>query len=183
MYTSWSGSSSKVFVPIASLLLLRILCSVPGAVKILLLVQIQNSSERGAQLQSLVSSPSQNRLLPALSMGCLLPLLHSFHPEGLLTCKSGPRGGHLPVLSAPWALRQEDLKHHAHPDYTVRPFLKNSGKRRLADSFCQATLSFLQQPSHEHTNPRLLGFLLHVQFSLSKYSPLFFTLPSPLSSS
>lgn len=39
-----------MFVPIASLHLLKILCSVPGAVKILLLVQIQTSSERGVQL-------------------------------------------------------------------------------------------------------------------------------------
>lgn len=190
VYASWSGSSSKVFIPIASLHLLRILCSDPGSVKN---PSPGTDSEefraRSSTLQSLVSSPGQNRLLPALSMGCLFPLLHSFGTEVLLTCKSGPRGVYLPIFSVPWALRQEDLKHYARPDCTVRPFFKNSGKRRLADRFCQgrfvlppATSSCTHKPTSAWFSSACVVLSLQIlsSFSHSSFpSDLLIDMPFP----
>lgn len=147
-----------------------------------------NLAKPGLQPRSEQAPPSpqhgQNRLLPVLSMGCLLPLLHSFHPEGLLTCKSGPRGGHLPVCSASLGIEaggsQTSCPPRLHSEAISQKLRKKKTCRQILPSLL---LSFLQQASHEHTNPCLRGFLLHVRFSLSKYSPLFLTLPSPLSSS
>lgn len=50
LHTARSNSSSKVFTPITLSSLLSILCLVPKAVKNVLLVEIQSSSEPGAQV-------------------------------------------------------------------------------------------------------------------------------------
>lgn len=80
----------------------------------------------------------------------------------------------------PWALRQEDLKHQAHPDCTVRPFLKNSGKRRLADRFCQACFCPSSSKPLMNTQTHVCVVFFCMCGSLSPNTLLFFSLFLPL---